>query len=139
MISLSDETMTDSFLAFLDSQNRFYKTTKKGLIFVVSDASMAIVKKMREEGYRIASSDMKDLYHRNIDYFIWDVSVDGMDLLLELSALCEAKNCTLIVGGIQTKEELQSALDRQAKIIYGSYYKKSIRVRKLIEKYRKVS
>lgn len=139
MIPLSDETMTDSFLAFLDSQNRFYKTTKKGLIFVVSDASMAIVKKMREEGYRIASSDMKDLYHRNIDYFIWDVSVDGMDLLLELSALCEAKNCTLIVGGIQTKEELQSALDRQAKIIYGSYYKKSIRVRKLIEKYRKVS
>lgn len=136
-IELSDVSLEYNLPSFVEQQDKFYHSTKKNIIFIVNDASLPVIKELRALGYMIASSNLMNLYHSNIDYYILDLKESGFSILKEIKELCEIKQCELVVGGIDTKEELEKAIEYEISYIYGKYYRKSIRMKKLIDKHTK--
>ena len=78
-----------------------------------------------------------NLYHSNIDYFILNLKETGYSILKEIKDLCQNKQCELIVGGVDTKEELERVIELDVLYLFGNYYRKSIRIKKLIDKHSK--
>lgn len=137
MIEISNASLEISFASFIEQQERFYHSTKKNIIFIVEDASNSVVKGIRSLGYKVASSNLMNLYHSNIDYFILNLKETGYSILKEIKDLCQNKQCELIVGGVDTKEELERVIELDVLYLFGNYYRKSIRIKKLIDKHSK--
>ncbi len=137
LIRLDEKTLTKDFLSFIEEQNRFFKTTQKGLILIVPNAQNPWVVSLKNAGYRIASYDLMDLYQKAIDYLLIDVSVSGWQVIDRILPFVAEQGAELIVEGIDTKEDLNAASTRKIPYIFGKYYKKAIRMKRVIEKYQK--
>ena len=133
-VELSNKTLTASLPSFIETQNTFFKTTKALVIFVVEDASNIVVKQLKELGYLIASEKIMDLYQGYIDFLIYDYQSQGSKILKEIKSLCDDKNVTFVMSGINEKEDLEKAIELDVKYLFGKYYKKAIRMQKVIEK-----
>lgn len=133
MVKLNPKTIDKELVGFIESQNNFYKTTKKSLIFIVDDANNNNIKVLRNLGYKIASSSLMDVYQNNIDYFIYDVN-NGLDILPKMIDLTKENNIELILSSVDTKEMVDKVREYDINYFYGEFYKKSIRMKKVIEK-----
>lgn len=133
LISLSQTVLNANFIRFVETQNAFYKTTKH-LIFYYEPGTKAELKKLKDMGYKVASSNLMDVYTAAIDYYIYDCSKYDLDSVEEIKLLCEEKKILFILSGITSKEEVLKAQDLGIDYVYGSYWKKSIRMKKVIEK-----
>lgn len=133
IVELSKETLTEKLAAFVEGQNNFYKTTRN-LIFLVQDAEAEEVKRLKEMGYFVAGRNPMELYHKSLDYFIYDIKENGFTILPEIKELCASKDVVLILSNVTEKEEIEKAQSLGLKYLYGGYYKKSIRMKKVIEK-----
>lgn len=133
IVELSATTLKEKLAAFVEGQNNFYKTTRN-LIFLVENAQAEEVKRLKEMGYFIAGKNPMELYHKSLDYFIYDIKENGFEILPEIKTLCEAKEIGLILSNVTEKEEIEQAQNMGLKYLYGGYYKKSIRMKKVIEK-----
>jgi serine kinase of HPr protein (carbohydrate metabolism regulator) len=133
MVKLNHKTINKELVAFIENQNNFYKTTKKSLIFIVDDANDNNIKVLRNLGYKIASSSLMDVYQNNIDYFIYDVN-NGLDILPKMIDLTKENNIELILSSVDTKEMVDKVREYDINYFYGEFYKKSIRMKKVIEK-----
>lgn len=134
MIKINDKSLDLGLISFIEQQDHFFHSTKKNMIFIFDDANNPIVNQLKNLGYKIASTNLMNLYQGSIDIFIFDAKELGFNIVKEINELCNKKNCTLVVGGIDTKEELEIAIDNNIDYLYGKYYRKSIRIKKLIEK-----
>ncbi|MDE7263979.1 MAG: diguanylate cyclase [Anaeroplasmataceae bacterium] len=133
LISLSQQVLNENFIRFVEAQNHFYRTTKN-LIFYYAPGTKTELKKLKEMGYKVASGNLMDIYHQAIDYFIYDISKYGYEAIEEIKKLCKEKNILFILSNISTKEEVLKASNLGIEYMYGSYWKKSIRMKKVIEK-----
>ena len=134
IVKISDLTIEDSLVSFIETQNNFFKTTKKNIIIYVESANNKVLKKLKSLGYMIASNDIMDVYQGNANYYVYNVSYDGFTVLPKIINVCEESNVEIIVSGINSKEDLLKIQEFNIKYIYGEYYKKSIRMKKLISK-----
>ncbi len=133
-IEVSQKTLTDSFVSFMETQNQVYKTTKRNIVLVVEDASNILVKTLRKNGYLIAGYDLMDVYLQNIDFYLYDLLKNGMDHVTEIMDLCKTKEITFILSHVDSKEDVTKAIQLGVNYFYGSFYKKSVRMKKVIEK-----
>ncbi|MDE7105668.1 MAG: diguanylate cyclase, partial [Anaeroplasmataceae bacterium] len=134
LIPLNRNTLESNFVAFVENQNQFYKTTKR-LIFYYADGAHIALKKLKALGYKVATSNVVDVLQDNSHYYIHDVSKYGFDGILDLLKLCKEKGVKLILSQVTTKEEVLKATELGIEYIYGNYWKKSIRMNKVIEKF----
>ncbi len=133
LVSLTSKTIQANLVSFIEAQNSFYKMTKH-LIFYYASGLVPQLEELHSLGYKVASSNIMDVLKQTIDFFIYDIAQLGMTPLSELKALCENKKVELIVSNVSTKEELMELSKEGIQYVYGSYYKKSIRMKKVIEK-----
>ena len=133
LISLNQKTLESNFIGFVENQNHFYKTARH-LIFYYEAGSKVELKKLHTLGYKTASSNLMDVINQSIDYFVFDLSKFGWDDLNEIKAICKGKNVTLIVSNVNTKEDILKCDELGIEYVYGSYWKKSIRMKKVLEK-----
>lgn len=134
LVKLSGKAMEANIVAFIESQHSFYKTTKR-LIFYYEPGEHLELKKLKSLGYKVASSNLMDVYQNTITYYIYDVSKHGFASVVELKELCRNKGIQFILSNVSTKEEVLKATELGIEYIYGSYWKKSIRMNKVIEKF----
>lgn len=133
IVPLDAETQNKELPGFIETQNTFFKTTKKDVIFLVKDASNLIIRTIKNNGYLVASKSLMDLYQGFIDYYVYDVSVNGFNSLDEIVKLCKDKDIILLASGINDKSDIERILALGIDYIYGNYYKKSIRMKKVID------
>lgn len=133
-IRLSSISMTETLIPFVEQQQHFYKTTKQGIVFIVEDGSSKIAKKLRSLGYLIGSYQLMDLYQENLDFFLYDISQKDSKLVPELKELCIQKHANFVVGGMESKEDIMNMMSLDVPYVFGNYYKKTIRIKKLIDK-----
>ena len=133
MIKLDEKTIDKELVSFIETQNNFYKTTKKSIIFIVDSADNLVIKSLRNLGYKVASSSLMDVYQQNIDYFIYDVC-KGYNILPKIIETAKEFDVELILSGIDTKEDVERVKEHDINYFYGQFYKKSIRMKKVIEK-----
>ncbi|MDE6241583.1 MAG: GGDEF domain-containing protein [Anaeroplasmataceae bacterium] len=134
LVTLSSKVMEANLVPFIESQHSFYKTTKR-LIFFYEAGAHKELKRLKALGYKVASSNLMDVYQNNISYYIYDVSKQGFDSVAELTKLCKDKGIIFILSNVSSKEEVLKATELGIEYIYGSYWKKSIRMNKVIEKF----
>lgn len=133
LISLNQKTLNSNFIAFVEGQNRFYKTSKH-LIFYYEEGSRVELKKLNALGYKVATSNIMDVFEQTIDYYIYDLVKNGLDALPELKKLCDDKKVCLIVSNVNQKEDIVKCDELRIDYVYGDYWKKLIRMKKVIEK-----
>ena len=133
MIKLNEKTIDKELVGFIETQNNFYKTTKKSIIFIVDNADDYAIKALRNLGYKVASSSLMDVYQQNVDYFIYDIN-KGVNVLSKLIEVTKEFEIELILSGVNTKEEIEILKQFDINYFYGNFYKKSIRMKKVIEK-----
>ena len=133
MIKLNEKTIDKELVGFIETQNNFYKTTKKSIIFIVDSADDYAIKALRNLGYKVASSSLMDVYQQNVDYFIYDIN-KGVNVLSKLIEVTKEFEIELILSGVNTKEEIEILKQFDINYFYGNFYKKSIRMKKVIEK-----
>lgn len=133
LVDVHPKTIQQNFVSFLETQNTFYKTTKRNIIFFVSDTQSKQIEAAHLLGYQFASEDVFDIYKGIISYYVYDIS-KGFEVLKEIISLCKEKKVCLIVSNVKEKEELQKLKDMGIQYLYGPYYKKTIRMKKVIEK-----
>ena len=133
-IPVSDATLEENFYSFLETQQSFFKVPKEYIVFQTGHASQGIWQKLRAEGYRIASSNLMDVYSNACDYLMYDYHLASADSIEEIQELCQRHDCTCIFHTINTKEDMEIARTKQLRLIYGEYYKKAIRIKTLIDK-----
>ncbi|MCM1130907.1 MAG: diguanylate cyclase [Roseburia sp.] len=134
LVPLSQKTVETNLSGFVETQQNFYKTTKR-LIFYYQSGAVLELKKLKSLGYKVASSNLLDVYQQTIDYYIYDLLQNGFDSVIELKALCKEKGITFILSNVSTKEEVLKATTLGIEYLYGSYWKKSIRMNKVLEKF----
>ncbi len=135
-IYVSQPTLEENFLNFLEAQENFYKIPKDYIVFIVDHANTSIVRFLHQKEYKIASKDILDVYNENCDYFMFDYHQTNVEAAKEINELCIKHNCQCIFDHMDTKEDIEFAKDNQIEIIYGEYYKKAQRIKSLIEKLR---
>ncbi len=133
-IPISDVTLEENFYSFIQTQQSFFKVPKEYIVFQTSHAKQPILQHLREEGYKIASTNLLDVYTGACDYLMYDYHLAGAESIDEISELCNRHQCICIFHTINTKEDMELARQKQLKLIYGEYYKKAIRIKTLIEK-----
>ncbi|MDE5714891.1 MAG: diguanylate cyclase, partial [Anaeroplasmataceae bacterium] len=133
LIEVDLKTIDQNFVSFLEAQNSFYKTTKRNLIFHIKDATVKQVVAANLLGYQFASENVLDIYMGTISYFLYDIS-KGFIVLKDLLKLCDEKKVCFIASNVKVKEEVEQLKELGVKYIYGPYYKKTIRMKKVIEK-----
>lgn len=135
LIPVSNNMITDAtFPSFVEAQQQFYKTTKSSMILIVEDASLLNVQTLKKSGYKIASASLNDVYLKQIDFYIYDMHKNGMSILTEIQQLCKDKDIEIIVSNVNTKEDIQKCIEHKVVYLYGEFYKKNIRMKKVIEK-----
>ncbi|MDE6661586.1 MAG: diguanylate cyclase [Anaeroplasmataceae bacterium] len=134
LVNLSSKTMEANLAAFVESQHNFYKTTKR-LIFYYEPGAHKELKKLKSLGYKVASSNLMDVYQKNISYYIYDLAKQGFESIVELEKLCKEKDIVFILTNVSSKEDVLRATELGIEYVYGSYWKKSIRMNKVIEKF----
>ncbi|MDE5856027.1 MAG: hypothetical protein K2H06_03170, partial [Anaeroplasmataceae bacterium] len=134
LVNLSSKVMESNLVSFIESQHSFYKTTKR-LIFFYEPGANKELKRLKNLGFKVASSNLMDVYQNCITYYIYDVSKQGFDSVVEIEKLCKEKGIIFILANVSTKEEVLKATELGIEYIYGSYWKKSIRMNKVIEKF----
>ena len=133
-IDVCKETLEDNFYSFIQSQKVFYKIANNYIAFCVNDAQSPIIKKLKSEGYLIASYNVLDVYNNNCDYFLFDFHNCAIMAIKEIEKLCQDHNITLIFINIDSLEDLNFCKENNFNYIYGNYYKKAIRMKSIIEK-----
>lgn len=134
LIELNKITITEQLICFIETQNQFYKTTKSNILFIVEDASNPVIMALRRMGYLIASTNLIDVYQEYCQYYIFNMELYGSVVVPELQQLCKAKHISLILSHIDTKEDMNRAIQMNVQYLFGGYYKKTIRMKKVIEK-----
>ena len=134
MVNINAKTINKELVSFIESQNNFYKTTKKSLIFVVDDASNVYIKNLRSLGYMVASKSLMDVYHNSIDYYIYSIKHEGLSIINEILNTTSIHNIDVIVSGVDEKNDIENINELDVKYFYGEFYKKTIRMKKVIEK-----
>ncbi len=134
MVSLSEASINDTLVDFIETQNQFYKTTKSNMIFIVEDASNPVIMALKRKGYHIAGTNLIDVYQEYIDYYIFDLKRYGSVMVPEIQKLCQEKRIQLIMSHVDTKEDITRCIQMHIQYLYGDYYKKTIRMKKVIEK-----
>lgn len=133
-VEVDNETLYESFNAFLDSQKHFYKINIDNIVIIVNDANLLPAKTARVQGYRIASKNLLDVFNDLCDYFIIDYHLLDISKINEIKELCKNHNTKCIISGINTKDDISIAKENNFEIIYGNFYKKAIRMKSIIEK-----
>lgn len=134
-IPLNPVTVEANILPFVETQNHMFKTTKSDIVFYVKSANHPALKKLKESGYHIASQNLMDVYQSTIDFYIYDLQIEGFASIQEVMQFCEEKNVTFILSGVNTKEEVLQAEELGIKYIYGNFYKKPIRMKNVLKKF----
>ncbi len=132
-ISLNEKTLNSNIETFIDTQQRFFKTTKH-LIFYYEKGDKKELNNLKKLGYKVASSNLIDVYKKQIDYFIYDMSMLDKNSIIEINNLCELNDIIFILNGVTTKEDILLVEELNIKYVYGNYWKKSFRMKKLLEK-----
>lgn len=133
LVSLNPKTLSANLVPFVETQNNFYKTTKNLIFYYESGQSMEL-NQLKSLGYKVASSNLMDVVQGRIDYFVYDIKKYSIGSIEEILSLCKEKDVLLIASNVTTKEELLQVDEKDVTYVYGSYYKKSIRMKKVIEK-----
>ena len=133
-IKISKETIEDNLLNFLKAQMAFYKIAPNYICFYVDDASNIIVKKLKESGYKIASSNIYDVYNNYADIFFLDSNKVMLEYIKEIKELCDNHKIICVIDGIDSKDDVLIARQNNIDLIYGDYFKKQTRMKSIIEK-----
>lgn len=133
LISLNAKVIPANIVSFIETQNNFYKTTKH-LIFYYESGQLEELFQLKSLGYKVASGNVIDVFQKKIDYFVYDIASHGIESIKEIKALCDSKNIQFIAANVSTKEELLQLEELKVTYVFGNYYKKSIRMKKVIEK-----
>lgn len=133
IIKLSNYTLDNLILDFINVQNNFFKTTKNRIIFYVDNACNINAEKLKADGYMLASNNPYDIYQNKIDYFIYDLNLINFDIYDDIKKSIGEKNIEIIVSNLNTIDQLNQAIEFNVDYVYGNYYKKSIRMKNLIK------
>lgn len=133
LVTLNEKTLNSNIEAFIDSQQRFFKTTKH-IIFYYEKGDKKELYNIKKLGYKTASSNLIDVYKNQIDYFIYDISMLDKTSIIDINNLCKTKNIIFILNGITSKDEISFLEELNINYVYGNYWKKSFRMNKLLEK-----
>ena len=132
VLDASKETLEENFISFIRAQNNYFKISPKLICINVNDANLEIVRKLREDGYKISSSNIIDLYNGDIDVFFLDSNKISVEAISEVKDLCDKKNITCIISNIDDKNDVLLARKEKIELIYGKYFKKLIRMKDII-------
>lgn len=133
-IELSDATLNESFLSFLDAQKTFYKIPNEYIVFHTTNANQTAIKQLRAQGYKISSSEILDVYLDLCDYFMLDIHKLTIHAIQEVQEICSKHDIQCIFSHVDTKEDLEMISKLEDILIYGEYYHKAIRIKTLVEK-----
>lgn len=133
-VNVSKPTLDEAFVTYINTQQEFFKVPKEYVVLLVDDANHQVLKHLREDGYKIASSNIVDVYNEYCDYFMFDYKKFSDESRLEIKQLCIKHNCECIYNRVDNKEDVDYARENNVEVIYGDYYKKAIRIKSLIEK-----
>lgn len=133
-IKISKETILDNLYNFLKAQMQFYKIASNYICFYVDDASSSVVKKLRENGFKIASNNIYDVYNNYCDLFFLDSNKVMLDYIKEVKELCDNHKVICIIDNIDSKDDVIIVRENKIDLIYGQYFKKVTRMKAIIEK-----
>lgn len=133
-VKISNETILDNLYNFLKAQMQFYKIAPNYICFYVDDASSPVIKKLKELGFKIASSNIYDVYNNYCDIFFLDSNKVMLDYIKEVKELCDNHKIICIIDNIDSKDDVLIARENNIDLIYGEYFKKVTRMKAIIEK-----
>ena len=133
-VTVSKPTLDEAFISYINTQQEFFKVPKEYIVFYVDDANHPVLKHLKEEGYRIASSNIIDVYNEYCDYYMFDYKKVSEDARNEIKELCKKHNIDCIYTRVDSKDDVDYTRSNNVDIIYGDYYKKAIRIKSLITK-----
>jgi len=136
-VKISESTLEENFLGFIKTQQAYFKVPKENLVLWVENANHPIVESLRAEAYKIASNNVLDVYSNSCDYYMFDYHLTKSNSIDEINDLCIKHNVVCIFNNVDTKEDLDLIKDAGYELIYGQFYKKSIRAKSLIERLKK--
>lgn len=126
-----NEYINDELIKFINAQITFFKYFENNLVFIV-DSYNSEVAKLKEIGYKIASKNLVDLINDKVDYLFYDIK--NLINVKEIKDLLSKHSTTLIVDNVNTKEDISFIVDNGFDNCFGSFYKKGLRLKKIIEK-----
>lgn len=133
-VNVSKPTLDEEFYSFINQQQSFFKVPAQYIVLKTDNASHPVLQRLRQKEYLVATDNLMDVYRNACDYFIYDYHSVGKESISEILELCDNHNVTCILGGMNTKEDIEMAKEDGYALIYGSYYKKSLRMKSIIEK-----
>ncbi|MBQ9124356.1 MAG: EAL domain-containing protein [Acholeplasmatales bacterium] len=133
-VNVSKPTLDEEFYSFINQQQSFFKVPAQYIVLKTDNASHPVLQRLRQKEYLVATDNLMDVYRNACDYFIYDYHSVGKESILEILELCDNHNVICILGGMNTKEDIEMAREDGYALIYGSFYKKSLRMKSIIEK-----
>lgn len=134
IIPLSKVSVDEKLYSFIMTNINFFKVKKESLIFLFDDCKNRSIQTLRKENILVASTNIMDVYSNNCDVFFYNKNSYGFETAESLKKLCEEHNITFVLDGIDQKNELEEAINCGYEIIYGKYYKKTVRMKSLLDK-----
>ncbi|MGM9969039.1 MAG: diguanylate cyclase domain-containing protein [Anaeroplasma sp.] len=133
-INISEEVLDEVFFDFVLTQLNFFKIKANYIVFCCENVNNPCLLKLREKGFKLCSYNILDLYGNLCDYFMYDYHRVGKDSINEIRELCNLHNSICILGGMNTIDDINMAKEKNYDLIYGSYYKKSLRMKGILKK-----
>lgn len=133
-VKLSVCTLEENFIGFIKTQQSFFKVPESNIVIWVNDANHPVITVLRSLGYKIASNNILNVYGNLCDYYMFDYHLTNTTSLDEIDELCKKHNVTCIFDNVDTKGDVEFIKESSFELIYGQFYKKSIRAKNLIEK-----
>ena len=136
-IEVAPEAIDISLYDYLNSLADYYKLERENIIIKASNTKSPALKALRASGFWLMSDNILDVYKEACDYLSFDYHEVGIDSINEIIELCNKHSCICILGGIDSRADIELCQSRGYDLIYGDYYRKLNRVQSIIENIKK--
>lgn len=133
-IEINPSTIELSLISFLSTQLQFFKIDPRFVAFEFNDASSIAVSRIRALGFRIASYSLLDVLRENCDYYYYDYHSVTKESINEIYDICQKHKVLCILNEINDNDDILLARENGYSLVYGKYYKKSLRIKSILDK-----
>ncbi len=133
-INISDDTIDNKFYEFIKTQQHFFRIDPKNISLIVSSGNNVVFRALREEGYKICTKDIMDIYRNNCDYFLYDYHLVTDESINEVKNLCKVHHVRMILNGVMKADMPMIRENKYDLFIGDEVYKKKVRISDIILK-----
>ena len=133
-IEINPDLIDRGYYEYIKERPQFYKINPAYIVLVCNKADNYYLKLLRQEGFKICTKDILDIYRSNSDYFVYDYRTIGDIGSDEITELCKKHNVEVIAGGVDEIEDMTNAKERNFKLVFGRFYKRTRTMNDLIKK-----